>query len=206
MCVNSYVFVMSLLCNFLCNMCLFLIYSRHLCVICCDVPCYLYVYYVCCAISLLLSCAWCMSCTTIWILEAVDNTAVIVITAAAANLGTPRFTHSRLPSWSSRERITALTVALAWNSGDCETEAAYVQSQPISCVWKHRQCPGWQASTLLADELWLTMPPCPRVSKDQKSALRTHCFFLHSGGLGGKNKNTANTAAYWKARWLTHCL
>ena len=108
-----------------------------------------------------------------------------------------------LPSWSSRERITALTVALAWNSGDCETEAAYVQSQPISCVWKHRQCPGWQASTLLADELWLTMPPCPRVSKHKKSALRTNYFFLHSGGLGGKNKNTANTAAYWKARLLS---
>ena len=41
-CVNSYVVVMSLLCNFLCNVCfvhdrVILINSRHLCAILCDV-------------------------------------------------------------------------------------------------------------------------------------------------------------------------
>ena len=36
----------------------------------------------------------------------------------------------------------------------------------------------------------------PAFRSTKKSALRTNDFFLHSGGLGGKNKNTANTAAY----------
>ena len=53
-------------------------------------------------VCLAISSVWCnfhviLVRTTICILEAVDNTAIIVITvtAAAANLGTPRFTHSR---------------------------------------------------------------------------------------------------------------
>ena len=67
MCVNSYVFVMSLLCNFLCNMCLFLIYSRHLCVILCDfrVICMFIMFVVPFPCYCLVFGAIFMSCTTI---------------------------------------------------------------------------------------------------------------------------------------------
>ena len=47
MCVNSYVFVMSLLCNFLCNVCLFMIVSSWLILVICVSFCAMFVLFVC---------------------------------------------------------------------------------------------------------------------------------------------------------------
>ena len=171
---------MSLLCNVLCNVYLFMIVSSWLILVICVPFCAMFVLSVCllcllCHFRVIVLCLVSFSCRVqpyeSW---KPSTTPPSSWSQRQQHISAPLALHiPGLPSWSSRERITALTVALAWDSGDCETQAAYVQSQPISCVWKHRKCPGWQASTLLADELWLTMPPCPRVSKHQKSALRT---------------------------------
>ena len=87
-------------------------------------------------------------------------------------------------------QATELIIATANHSADGSPplKLLLTRGQPISCVWKHRQCPGWNASTFLADELLLTIPPCPRVSRDKQSALRINCFFLRSGGLRGQKQ------------------